>query len=150
MTGRAALAAVALSAAVAGAATLPSLSDADARRVDRGETVVHQRPVEGFPWPEVVTYRRSTASPTAVMAVYADFAAQSSWVPELVTSRVLAREAPNAFRVFYEYESPHVFEPRRAAVDGEADYLVTGDRGLLVLESYRRVKIVRPAHASYS
>jgi hypothetical protein len=81
MTGRAALAAVALSAAVAGAATLPSLSDADARRVDRGGTVVHQRPVEGFPWPEVV---------------------------------------------------------------------VTGDRGLLVLESYRRVKIVRPAYASYS
>lgn len=32
-----------------------------------------------------------------------------------------------------------------AAVEGEADYLVTGDRDLLVLESYRRVKIVRPA-----
>lgn len=30
-------------------------------------------------------------------------------------------------------------------VEGEADYLVTGDRDLLVLESYRRVKIVRPA-----
>jgi hypothetical protein len=38
------------------------------------------------------------------MAVYADFGGQSSWVPELVASRVLAREAPNAFRVFYEYE----------------------------------------------
>lgn len=32
-----------------------------------------------------------------------------------------------------------------AAVEGEADYLVTGDRDLLVLESYRRVKIMRPA-----
>jgi hypothetical protein len=104
MTWRAALAVVALFAAPAGAASLPALTAADWRRVDRGETVVHERTVAGYPWPEIVAYRRSAASPTAIMAVYADFAAQSSWVPDLVTSRVLGREAPNAFRVFYEYE----------------------------------------------
>jgi hypothetical protein len=32
-----------------------------------------------------------------------------------------------------------------AAVEGRAEYLVTGDRDLLTLESYRRVSIVRPA-----
>ncbi|MBM3221543.1 MAG: putative toxin-antitoxin system toxin component, PIN family [Candidatus Rokubacteria bacterium] len=32
-----------------------------------------------------------------------------------------------------------------AAVEGDADYLVTGDHDLLVLRSYRRVEIVRPA-----
>ena len=101
MSWRAALAAVALSAAAAGAAP-PALSDQDARRVDRGETVVRQRVVDGYPWPEVLTSRRSSAPPAAVMAVYADFAAQSSWVPALVESRVLARDAPNVFRVFYE------------------------------------------------
>jgi hypothetical protein len=36
--------------------------------------------------------------------VYADFARQAEWVPELVRSHVVAREAPNAFRVSYEYE----------------------------------------------
>lgn len=104
MTWRAALAVVALSAAAAGAAAPPSLSDEDLRRVDHGATVVQRRAVDGYPWPEVITYRRSAAAPVAIMAVYADFAAQSSWVPELVESRVLAREAANVFRVFYEYE----------------------------------------------
>jgi predicted nucleic acid-binding protein len=33
----------------------------------------------------------------------------------------------------------------RAVLDGDADYLVSGDRDLLTLESYRSVKIVRPA-----
>ena len=32
-----------------------------------------------------------------------------------------------------------------AALEGEADYLVSGDRDLLTLASYRSVKIVRPA-----
>lgn len=103
MIWRATLAAVALSAAAAGAAP-PSLDPEDARRVDRGETVLHERALAGYPWPEVVTFRRSTASPAAIMAVYADFGAQSSWVPELVTSRVVSRDAPNVARVFYEYE----------------------------------------------
>lgn len=109
MRWRAALAAVALSAAAASAApplavTPPALSDDDVRRVDRGDTVVLRRPVDGFPWPEVVAYRRTTAPPAAVMAVYADFGAHASWVPELVESRVLAREDANIFRVAYEYE----------------------------------------------
>ena len=51
-----------------------------------------------------MTYGRSPASPTVVMAVWSDFAAQSSWVPGLVASRVVARDAPNVIRVFYEYE----------------------------------------------
>ena len=104
MSWRAALAAVAFSATAACAATSPSLTDDDVRRLDRGETIVQRRTAEGFPWPEIVTYRRSAATPAAVMAVWVDFAAQSSWVPELVTSRVVARESTNVFRVFYEYE----------------------------------------------
>jgi hypothetical protein len=104
MTWRAALAVVALSAAAAGAASLPALDAADQRRLDRGETVLHERRVADYPWPEIVALRRSSASPTAVMAVYVDFGAQSTYIPGLVTSRVLGREAPNVFRVFYEYE----------------------------------------------
>ena len=107
MSWRATLAAVVVSATAACAAgTSPSLSDDETRRVDRGETVVLQRGAEGFAWPEIVTYRRTTASPAAIMAVYADFAAQSSWVPDLVESRVVTRESGNVFRVFYEYEVP--------------------------------------------
>jgi hypothetical protein len=104
MIGRAALVVVALAATVAGAAPPSAPGGDDARRIERGETVVQRRAVEGYPWPDVVAYRRSSAPPTAVMAVYADFAAHASWVPQMVESRVVAREAPNVFRVFYESE----------------------------------------------
>jgi hypothetical protein len=98
------LAVVALLAATASAADLPPLPVEDTRRVERGETVVHERTVTGWPWPEVVAYRRSSASPAAVMAVYADFASQSSYMPGLVASRVVSRDTSYAARVFYEYE----------------------------------------------
>jgi hypothetical protein len=65
---------------------------------------VRERAVDGWPWPEIVVYRRSTAPATAIMAVYADFGSQSSYIPGLVASRVLGRDAPNVTRVFYEYE----------------------------------------------
>jgi hypothetical protein len=104
MSWRAALAAVVLWATVVCAATPTPLGDDDARRIDQGETVVHQRDVDGFAWPEVVVYRRSSAAPVALMALFADFAGQASWVPAVVESRVVGRESSNAFRVFYEYE----------------------------------------------
>lgn len=81
-----------------------SLGDADWRRVERGEPVVVTRPVKGYPWPEVTVYRRVAASPEDVMAVYTDFEGQVRYLPELVTSRVVARLAPGTFQVFYEYE----------------------------------------------
>jgi hypothetical protein len=98
------LAVVALLAAAANAADLPPLPVEDARRVERGETVVHERAVPGWPWPEAVAYRRSSAPPAAVAAVYADFASQSSYMPGLVASRVVSRDTPYVARVFYEYD----------------------------------------------
>jgi hypothetical protein len=98
------LAVVALVAAAASAADAPPLPIEDARRLELGETVVHERPLAGWPWPEVVAYRRSSAPPIAVMAVYADFAAQASYMPGLVASRVVSRDTPYVARVFYEYD----------------------------------------------
>ena len=66
--------------------------------------MTRERAVTGWPWPEVIAYRRSVAAPIAIMAVYADFASQSSYIPGLVTSRVIGHDAPNVARVFYEYE----------------------------------------------
>jgi hypothetical protein len=65
---------------------------------------VRTRALADFPWPETTAYRRVRATTAEVLAVYADFAGQPRWVPDLIAIRVLAREAPNVFRVFYEYE----------------------------------------------
>ena len=64
------------------------------------------RAIENFPWPEVVAMRRVAAPPMAVMAVYADFDGQARYMPEMVTSRIVGRDGPAAFRVYYEYEVP--------------------------------------------
>ena len=82
------------------------LGDDARRRVERGETVVEQLPAVGFPWPEVAAWRRVAAAPVAVMAVYADFDSQARYIPEMVTSRIVGRDGPTTYRVFYEYEVP--------------------------------------------
>jgi hypothetical protein len=81
-----------------------ALSDAERERVDRGGLVVRARPIEGFPWPELTVYARVAAAPAEVMAVYADFDAQATFLPEMVESRIVGRDGPTAWRVFYEYE----------------------------------------------
>lgn len=93
-----------LAIAVASRAASDELAAGDRQRLDAGAVVVRARVVPEFPWPETTTYRAIRATPAEVLAVWADFASQAQWVPELVASRVLAREAANAFRVFYEYE----------------------------------------------
>ena len=104
MTWGAALVVAMLSAATAGAVAPEQLGAADQRRLERGETVVRERAVAGYPWPEVVVYRRSSAPPVAIMAVYADFGAHAQYLPGIVTSRMLGPEGPGASRVFYEHE----------------------------------------------
>ena len=51
-------------------------------------------------------YRRVAATPTEVMAVYADFAGQSAYMPDMRVSRVVSRPARQSLDVFYEYEVP--------------------------------------------
>ena len=104
MKSRAAFAIVALWAATAGAAGLPALEPDERRRLERGETILHERPVANYSWPEIVAYRRSAASASAVMAVYAQFGTHAEYIPGIVRSDVLAREASNAFRILYEHE----------------------------------------------
>ncbi len=62
--------------------------------------------MEDFPWPEVTAWRRIAATPGEVMAVYADVASPSLYMPGMIASRVVGRDAPNVLRVFYEYEVP--------------------------------------------
>jgi len=95
---------VALLAIAVASSASDELSAGDGQRLDAGAVVMRTRAVADFPWPETTAYRAIRATPAEVLAVYADFASQSRWVPDLVASRVLAREAPNAFRVSYEYE----------------------------------------------
>ena len=50
--------------------------------------------------------RKVAAAPVTVMAVYADFDGQARYMPDMVVSRIVGRDGPAAFRVFYETEVP--------------------------------------------
>lgn len=97
---------LALLGAASPALEVDELDRAERARLDAGEVVVRTRSLADFPWPEVTAYRRVRAAAAEVMAVYGDFGGQVRWVPELVAGRVVARDARNVFRVFYEYEVP--------------------------------------------
>lgn len=83
----------------AGPLTTPELD-----RLRGGAPVVRAERVPDFPWPEVTVYRRIDAAPAQAMAVYVDFDSQATYMPGLVASRVVKRDGPSAFHVFYEYE----------------------------------------------
>lgn len=95
---------IAASGAAAAAPGSPSLlTDAEWSRLARGEILVVTHAVPGYPWPEVTAHLQMAATPDEVMAVYADFEGQASYLPELVTCRIIRRVAANVFEVFYEY-----------------------------------------------
>ncbi|MGH7357919.1 MAG: SRPBCC family protein [Candidatus Rokuibacteriota bacterium] len=81
-----------------------ALTGTERERLDRGDLVVRARAVEGFPWPEVTVYAWVGATPDEVMAVYADFDAHVTFLPEMVQSRIVGHDGPTDWRVFYEYE----------------------------------------------
>ena len=74
------------------------------RQLDRAEVIVKTRSVPDYPWPEVTAYRRVSATPEEVAAVYADFESQAGYLPGLVESRIIRRLARNSFHVAYDYE----------------------------------------------
>ena len=137
MTWRAALVVVMLAAAAAGAAPR-DLGGTDQRRLERGETVLHERAVADYPWPELTAYRHSSASPVAIMAVYADFGAHAQYLPGVVTSRVLGREGPGAARVFYEHEVTGANEVHTMIVKVTRDGDTWQARSTLVTARYAR------------
>jgi Polyketide cyclase / dehydrase and lipid transport len=81
-----------------------SLTAPELERLRGGALVVRTEHVPDFRWPEVTVYRRIAATPAQVMAVWADFGSQATYMPGLVASRIVKREGPSAFHVFYEYE----------------------------------------------
>lgn len=91
-------------AALAPAAEPEAPTDGEWRQLDRAEVIVKTRAAPDYPWPEVRAYRRVSATPEEVTAVYADFESQAGYLPGLVESRIVRQLARNSFHVAYEYE----------------------------------------------
>ncbi|MFB3818308.1 MAG: SRPBCC family protein, partial [Candidatus Methylomirabilales bacterium] len=80
------------------------LTPLELARLRGGGLVVRTADVPDFPWPEVRVYRAVAATPAQVMAVYTDLETQATYMPGLVSSRVVKRAGASAFHVSYEAE----------------------------------------------
>ena len=65
------------------------------------------------------------------------------FIDELMTYTTLAAESATSLSEVVRDEMDHLV--LEAAIAGEADYIVSGDKDLLVLESYEGIQIVTPA-----
>src|SRR4051812_13978065 len=74
-----------------GTAALSSLSPEQREAFNRGKPVQLLTPVASSPWPRSTVFQLIDATPEECAAVLSDYALQSTYVPRLRSSRVIAR-----------------------------------------------------------
>jgi len=90
-----------------------SLSEAQRTAVKRGEPVQLLIPVGSSAWPRSVVFVFIDASPEESAAVLSDYEIQSSFVPHMKSSRIVARHGGNDTDVEYVIDIP-VFPDERS------------------------------------
>jgi len=94
---------------------LKDLCAKDRQAVEKGESCVTFEDIRGKPWPRVSVYRVISASPAEVAAVFGDYEAATEFVPNLKSSRIDRRTAPNIAEVTYDLNVPLLPDERYTA-----------------------------------
>jgi hypothetical protein len=89
-----------------GVRDLPLLTPEQRALVDQGKTVQILEPVETSPWPRSVVFQFIDATPAECAAVLSDYALQSSYIPRMRSSRIVARRGANETDVEYVIDIP--------------------------------------------
>jgi len=71
--------------------------------------------VDGKPWPRVRVYQKVGASAEEVAAVFSDYGKAHTFVPDVLSSRIVASRAPHTHDVEYEVEVPILPDERYTA-----------------------------------
>jgi hypothetical protein len=98
--------AVAAAAGGQGVRDLPLLTPEQRTAVEQGKTVQILEPVETSPWPRSVVFQFIRATPIECAAVLSDYALQSSYIPRMRSSRIVARHGVNETDVEYVIDIP--------------------------------------------
>jgi len=119
-----AIAALVSVSAFAGA--IDELSAADQNKVKNGEQVAVYQDVAGAPWPRVRVYQRVEATPEEAASVFFDVELQSSYVPNLLMSKINKVVSPTTLHVDYVLNIPRPFKDESYTVQ---DVLKSYDNG---------------------
>jgi hypothetical protein len=111
----AAMAAVFLSGTARGGEILNTLDSEQRAQLLEGRQVFVEREVEGKPWPRVKVYELVNATPEEVLAVFSDYEKANTYVPDVLSSRIVKRHSPQVKDVEYEVEVPFLRDERYTA-----------------------------------
>lgn len=109
------LALAALSTGVARGGILDTLSKDQREEVLDGDQISVEEKVEGKPWPRVRVYQKVEASAEEVAAVFSDYGQAHTFVPDVLSSRVVESRSPHTHDVEYEVEVPILPDERYTA-----------------------------------
>jgi hypothetical protein len=94
---------------------LDGLDAAQRRAVFEGGQVSVEESVDGKPWPRVRVYQKVGASPEEVAAVFSDYGKAHTFVPDVLSSRIVESRSPHTHDVEYEVEVPILPDERYTA-----------------------------------
>ena len=77
----------------------------DTAEIGRGRVVLHQRDVEGTPWPRVRLYRFIDATPEQSVAMLADYSHRQAYLADLKEARIERQLDSGRTEVFFRYAS---------------------------------------------
>ncbi len=77
----------------------------DTAEIGRGRVVMHQRDVEGTPWPRVRLYRFIDATPEQSVAMLADYSHRHTYLADLKEARIERQVDSGRVEAFFRYAS---------------------------------------------
>lgn len=109
------MAVVFLSVTARGGEILKALNSEQRAQLLAGRQVFVEREIEGKPWPRVQVYELVEATPEEVLAVFSDYERANTYVPDVLSSRIVKRHSPLVHDVEYEVEVPFLPDERYTA-----------------------------------
>lgn len=85
---------------------LKGLNAAEVAAVDQGKLLYIAHEVPNMPWPRAVVYHFVEASPREVLAVFTNYNSASTYIPNVLQSKVVNEIRPWEKEVYYELEVP--------------------------------------------
>ncbi len=88
------------------ASLLNDLTRDQRQELEDGTLVVREQDIPGKPWPRVRIYKRISAAPEEVAAVFFDYDQAKTYIPDVLESKVSEKISPSVMEVDYAIDVP--------------------------------------------
>ena len=88
------------------ASLLDDLTRDQRQALENGTLVMREQDIPGKPWPRVRIYKRISAAPEEVAAVFFDYDQAKTYIPDVLESKVSKKISPRVMEVDYAVDVP--------------------------------------------